>query len=87
MSVATLNSPRSKTAQTRSSSVPRALRAKVEPLLEENFDFMDAEIFSKRNVESQLFDDEIPALPLVGWYQQRDRTWSWMHRWWACPSL
>lgn len=69
MSVATLNSPRSKTAQTRSSSVPRALRAKVEPLLEENFDFMDAEIFSKRNVESQLFDDEIPALPLVGWYQ------------------
>ena len=55
---------------TRSSPVPRALRARVEPLLEENYAFMDSEVFKQKNVEVELFSDNPePALPMTAWYQ------------------
>jgi RNA polymerase sigma factor (sigma-70 family) len=55
---------------TRSSPVPRALRARVEPLLEENFAHMDSTVFKQRNIETELFSDNPePALPMTAWYQ------------------
>jgi RNA polymerase sigma factor (sigma-70 family) len=54
----------------RSSPVPRALRARVEPLLEENYAFMDSPVYKQRNVERELFtEDAEPALPMTSWYQ------------------
>lgn len=54
----------------RTSPVPRALRARVEPLLEENYAFMDSPVFKQRNVETELFSDNPePALPMTSWYQ------------------
>ena len=52
-------------------SVPRALRARVEALLEENYAFMDSPVFKQRNVEAELFAEENsePALPKTSWYQ------------------
>ena len=35
----------------RAAPVPRALRARVENLLEENYAFMDSPIFRQRNIE------------------------------------
>ena len=55
---------------TRSSPVPRALRARVEPLLEENYAFMDSEVFKQKDVETVLFSENPePALPMTSWYQ------------------
>ena len=56
-----------KTART--GAVPKALRLKVEPLLTQNYAFMDSEIFRQSGIEKMLFEDAEPALPLVGWYQ------------------
>src|SRR6478735_3911223 len=58
----------------RSEAIPRAMRAKVEALLEENYAFMDSPVFKQRNIEKQLFAFEEhaghePALPLTSWYQ------------------
>jgi RNA polymerase sigma factor (sigma-70 family) len=51
--------------------VPRALRARVEPLLAENYAFMDSPVFRRRSLEAELFtfDEGEPALPLTAWYQ------------------
>ncbi len=50
--------------------VPRAMRARVEALLAENYAFMDSPIFKQRGIEKQLFDFEVePSLPLTSWYQ------------------
>jgi RNA polymerase primary sigma factor len=55
---------------TRSESIPRALRQKVEPLLAESYAFMDSPIFKQRNIEKELFNlEKEPELPMVSWYQ------------------
>ena len=54
----------------RAAPVPRVLRAKMEPLLLENYAFMDSTVFADRNIEKSLFDFERePELPLTTWYQ------------------
>jgi RNA polymerase sigma factor (sigma-70 family) len=63
-----------KPAATRSEAIPRAMRARVEALLEENYAFMDSPIFKQRSLEKSLFAFEEhkgiePALPLTSWYQ------------------
>src|SRR4051794_30792851 len=59
-----------KSETVRRSPVPRALRQRVETLLQENYAFMDSEAFRERGIEKQLFDFEIePALPMTAWYQ------------------
>ncbi len=65
---------RNKTKQTtrqptRRSPVPRAMRAQVEALLEDNYAYMDSPIFRKKSIEAELFDEEIPQLPMTAWYQ------------------
>ena len=59
MTTATMKSPRA----------PKALRLKVEPLLEANYAFMDSPIFKEKGIEKKLFEEDAPALPLVAWYQ------------------
>src|SRR5919112_2062992 len=59
---------------TRSEPIPRAMRARVEALLEENYAFMDSPVFRQRSLEKSLFAFEErggtePALPLTSWYQ------------------
>jgi RNA polymerase primary sigma factor len=58
-----------KPAATKAARVSRALRAKVEPLLELEYAYMDSPLFKERGVEAKLFNEEIAPLPLVGWYQ------------------
>lgn len=58
-----------KTEKTRREPIPRLLRARVEALMQEELDFMDSEQFSRKGIEKELFDEEIPRLPLVDWYQ------------------
>src|SRR5438874_11026344 len=54
----------------KSKPIPRALRARVEGLLLEEYAYMDSPIFRQRGLEKTLFDfDKEPELPLVGWYQ------------------
>ena len=59
----------------RSAPVPRLLRARVERLLEENYDFMDSPALHTRNAERELFEQDgnenhgVPELPLTSWYQ------------------
>lgn len=54
----------------RTSPIPRALRAQVEPLLEENYAFMDSPVFQQKNIETELFAENAePALPMTSWYQ------------------
>jgi RNA polymerase primary sigma factor len=54
----------------RASPVPRALRARVELLLNENYAFMDSPVFRRKGIEQELFGFEIePALPRTAWYQ------------------
>ncbi len=51
-------------------SVPRAMRKRVEALLLENYAFMDSLMFKNRGIEKELFDlDHEPELPLTTWYQ------------------
>src|SRR5688500_15009276 len=50
--------------------IPRAMRQKVEQLLEESYAFMDSPTFAQPGIEKQLFDFEVePQLPLTSWYQ------------------
>src|SRR5688572_2586156 len=54
----------------RSKGVSRLVKARVEALLNENYAFMDSEVFKQRGVEKMLFDFEVePALPMTSWYQ------------------
>jgi RNA polymerase sigma factor (sigma-70 family) len=48
----------------------RILRSKVEPLLLENYAFMDSPMLKGRNMAAKLFDyEQTPALPMTSWYQ------------------
>ena len=53
----------------RASPIPRLLRQKAEALMLELYDFMDSEHFQRPRIEKELFEDKIPPLPLVSWYQ------------------
>ena len=72
MSAATATSKRSasnKQQSTRAAPVPRALRARVEALLAENYAFMDSPVFKNRGIEKELFSfEQEPVLPLTSWY-------------------
>ena len=51
-------------------TVPRALRQKVETILNESYAFMDSPIFQQKDIEKDLFTFETePALPMTSWYQ------------------
>ena len=53
-----------------SSGVSRAIRQRVEPLLAENFSFMDSPFFRRKNAQRDLFtEDAERELPLTSWYQ------------------
>jgi len=65
-----ISNTRKATGTGRAAPVPRALREQVEPLLLENYAFMDSEVFRQRNIEKQLFDfEQEPELPRTSWYQ------------------
>jgi len=55
----------------RQKPIPRALRARAEQVLAENYPFMDSETFKQRGLEQSLFDFEAgePQLPMTSWYQ------------------
>ncbi len=57
------------TTSTEEDLLGRPLRARVDALLAEEFDFMDSEQFQRKGIEKELFDEDIPRLPLVDWYQ------------------
>src|SRR6476646_11600665 len=58
------------TPKTKTATIPRSLRQKVEALLEESYAFMDSPMYRRKNIEAELFDFENePQLPLVSWYQ------------------
>jgi RNA polymerase primary sigma factor len=61
----------SKSKPARVSPIPRVLRARVERLLEENYDFMDSPRLHTRTAERELFgtDESVPELPMTAWYQ------------------
>lgn len=85
MAVATVNKPKKKHAKlrrpavrsvsvqaARAPRVPRELRQRVEPLLLENYAYMDSPIFRRKYIEAELFtfDEGVePVLPLTSWYQ------------------
>lgn len=48
--------------------VSKELREKVEPLLLLEFAYMDSPIFKGKNIEKELFAEELPQLPMVAWY-------------------
>jgi RNA polymerase primary sigma factor len=58
-------------ATPRQKPIPRALRARAEQVLAENYPFMDSETFKQRGLEQSLFDFETgePQLPMTSWYQ------------------
>jgi len=54
----------------RSVGVSRALRVRVESLLNENFKFMDSHVYRRKHIEKELFaPDSEKELPLTDWYQ------------------
>jgi RNA polymerase primary sigma factor len=56
----------------RHAPVPKALRARVEALLNENYAFMDSPMFRRKNIERELFtfeENHEPELPMTSWYQ------------------
>ena len=56
--------------QSKTATIPRAMRQKVEVLLSESYAFMDSPVFRRKNIEEELFDFEHePQLPMVSWYQ------------------
>ena len=58
----------SSAAPKRAAPVPKHIRAKVEPLLAEEYDFMDSPIFKRKSIEAELFGDMEASLPRVAWY-------------------
>jgi len=70
--VATATLQKNKPTQaSRRAPVPRALRQRVEPLLDEDYTYMDSPLFARKGIENELFaeGDQAPALPMIGWYQ------------------
>ena len=58
------------TGATAKLSIPRAMRKQIEPLLLENYAFMDSVMFKQRGIEKELFEaDHSHELPLTTWYQ------------------
>ncbi|HEX8912930.1 MAG TPA: sigma-70 family RNA polymerase sigma factor [Humisphaera sp.] len=57
------------TKTARPTGVPKALRARVEPLLAGTYAFMDSPIYRQAGIEKQLFEEGEPTLPMVAWYQ------------------
>lgn len=51
------------------STLGRALRLRVEALLEGTYAYMDSPLFRKKSTELELFSDIEPQLPLTSWYQ------------------
>ena len=52
------------------SKLPRAMRQRVEQILDETYDYMDSPVFRKRSLERELFESEAEhALPPTAWYQ------------------
>jgi RNA polymerase primary sigma factor len=50
--------------------IPRALRKRVEALMEQSYAYMDSPIFRRKRIEKELFDFEVePQLPMTSWYQ------------------
>jgi RNA polymerase primary sigma factor len=52
--------------------VSRALRQRIDALMDENYAFMDSPIFKQRGIEKELFsfeDGVEPELPVTSWYQ------------------
>src|SRR5437868_611878 len=51
-------------------TIPRAMRQKVEALIQESYAFMDSPIFQRKNIEEEMYDLEIePQLPMTSRYQ------------------
>jgi len=51
-------------------TVPRAMRQKVEQILKESYAFMDTPLFARKDIEEELFNFEHePQLPMTAWYQ------------------
>jgi RNA polymerase sigma factor (sigma-70 family) len=48
--------------------VSKTLREKVEPLLALEYAYMDSPIFKGKNIEKELFAEELAPLPMVAWY-------------------
>jgi RNA polymerase sigma factor (sigma-70 family) len=54
----------------RNAPIPRAMRERVELLLQENYKFMDSPVYRRKGIEHELFQTETePVLPLTSWYQ------------------
>jgi len=49
--------------------VSRELKARIEPLMQLEFAYMDSPLFKQRGIEKELFAEELAELPLVAWYQ------------------
>jgi RNA polymerase sigma factor (sigma-70 family) len=49
--------------------MPRALRHQAEDILNQNFDYMDSQLYHKRGIEKELFAQGDPQLPEITWYQ------------------
>jgi len=72
VAVATANIKHKKARRAGQARIPRAVRARVEGLLTENYRFMDSPIFRRKYIERDLFtfeNDAEPVLPLTSWYQ------------------
>jgi len=53
-----------------STTIPRAMRQKVEQILQESYAFMDTPLFARKNIEEELYNfDKEPQLPMTAWYQ------------------
>ena len=53
-----------------STTVPRAMRQKVEEILKESYAFMDTPLFARKEIEEELYNfDKEPQLPMTAWYQ------------------
>lgn len=65
MTAATISKGGKKT----STRIPRELRERAESLLQLEFAYMDSALFRRKSIEAELFTDEVPALPMVAWYQ------------------
>jgi len=56
----------------RQAPIAKALRARAEELLKENYAFMDSPMFRRKNIEKELFtfeENQEPELPKTSWYQ------------------
>jgi RNA polymerase primary sigma factor len=63
-----------KETPSRAKPIPRALRARAEQILAEEYAYMDSPVFRRKGIEQELFSfeekgGEEPSLPLTSWYQ------------------